>query len=116
MELREECSGLFDRLALENLGHQRGRSGRDRTAATLERNIDDAVAVEREVDRHPVAAQRVVAVREMSRVLDRPEIARMAPVIEDDVLVKLAQIHHRANISRAASIAVANRSMSRSSL
>src|SRR5271167_1564954 len=116
MELAEERPGFDDRLALEHLGHQRGRRSRNRAAATLEADIDDAVAVERQIDRHPVAAQRVVALREMRRLLDRAKVARVAPVIEDDVLVELAQIHHRANISRPASSAAANASMSGSSL
>ena len=116
MELREEGARLVERLALQHLGHQRGRRGRDRAAAPLEADIGDAVAVEREIDRDPVAAQRVVAARQMRRMFERAEIARVAAVIEDDVLVKLAQIHHRRNISRQASIAAARRSMSRSSL
>ena len=69
------------------------------------RDIGDPVAVEAEIDRDPVAAERVVALRGMGRVLERAEIARVAAVIEDDVLIKLAQIHHHRNISRAASIA-----------
>ena len=116
MELREERPRLGYGLALEHFGHQRGRRGRNRAAPALEADIGDPVAVERQVDRHPVAAQRVIALREMRRMLDRPEIPRVPAVIEDDVLIKLAQIHHRKNISRAASSASASRSISLSSL
>src|SRR5208283_4045672 len=61
MKLRKEGPCLLDRLALEHLGHKRGCRGRDRAAAALKADIGDAVAVERQKDRHPVAAQRVVA-------------------------------------------------------
>ena len=108
MELGKNRSSFFDRLAFEHLGHQRGRRGRYRAAATLERDIGDLVAVERQVDRHPVAAQGVVALGKMRRMLDRAKVARMAPMIEDDILIEFAKVHHRANISRVASIAAAN--------
>src|ERR1700740_535929 len=116
MELRKEGTGLFNRLAFQHLGHQRSRRGRNRAAAALERDVGDMVAIERQIDRYPVAAQRVVAMSKMRRLLDLAKVARVAPVIEDDVLIEFAQIDHRRNTSRAASIASANRSMSRSSL
>ena len=92
VKLREQSARLVERLALQHLGHQRRRGGRDRAAAPLEADIVDPVAVDREIDRDPVAAQRVVAARQMRRMIERVEIARMAAVIEDDVLVKFAQI------------------------
>ena len=92
MELGEEAVRLVDRLAFQHLGHQRGGGGRDRAAAALEADIGDLVAVDREIDRDPVAAQRVVAARQMRRVFERVEIARVPAVVEDDVLVQLAQI------------------------
>jgi hypothetical protein len=36
---------------------------------------------------------------EMTRLFDRPLVARVMAVIEDDVLIELAQIHHRPNNS-----------------
>src|SRR6202035_582755 len=116
VELRDQGTVLGDGLAFQHLRHQRRRRGRDRAAAPLKADIGDAVAIQRQVDRHPVAAQRVMALREMRRMLDRTEIPWVAAVVEDDVLIELAQIHHRANISRAASSASANLSMSLSSL
>jgi len=116
VELREEGTGLVDRLAFEHLGHQRGRRRRDRTAAALERDVGNPVSAERQIDGYPIATQRVVPMSKMGGLLDLAKVARVAPVIENDVLVELAQIHHRRNISRAVSIASANRSMSRSSL
>ena len=69
------------------------------------------------VDAHRITKAEYDEAPELTReMLDRAEIARMASMIEDDVLVEFAQIHHRPNISRAASIASANLSMSRSSL
>jgi hypothetical protein len=35
----------------------------------------------------------------MGRMLDLAEVPRVAAVIEDDVLIELAKIHHRWNIS-----------------
>src|SRR6266851_4435514 len=116
MELREQLACLVEGLAFQHLGHQRGRRGRDRAAAPLEADIGDALALDREIDRHPVAAERVVPARQMRRVRQGAQIARVAAVIEDDVLIKLPQIHHRWNISRQASNASARRSMSASSL
>src|SRR5215813_7076273 len=116
MELRKEGAGVGDSLTLQHLRHQRRRRGRDGAAAPLKADIGDAVAIEGQVHRHPVTAERVVALREMRRMIDLSKIPRMASVIENDVLIKLAQIDHRTNISRAASIAVTNRSMSLSSL
>src|SRR5205085_7397560 len=120
MELRKQRARLRDGLALQDLGHQGGRGGRNRAAAPLEADIGDAVALDREINRDPVAAQRVVAARQMRWMFESAEIARVAPVIEDDVLVELAQIRsgiaHRTNISRQASTAFARRSISASSL
>jgi len=49
-------------------------------------------------------------------LLRKVKVPRVPAVIEDDVLIKLTQIHHRKNISRAASSASASRSISLSSL
>src|SRR6185437_10760273 len=115
----EERRGLGQRLALEDLGHERGGGLRDSAAAALEAHILDALAIHGDVDRHLIAAERVVAVREMARLLLRAEIARALAVIEDDVLVEVAQIHGHftaLNIVCAVLIASASASMSLSSL
>src|SRR5262249_33793528 len=114
VERGEERLRLIERLPLQHLGHERGRGGRDGAAAPLERDVGDAVAVEPQINRDAVAAERVVAVREMARMLERAEIPRMPAVIQDDVLVKLAEVHYRANIFCAATIASASASTSRS--
>src|SRR5208282_2238618 len=104
--------------ALQHLGHQRGRGGGDGAAAPLEAHILDHIAVQLEIDGNAVAAKRVMALGRMGRMGKRMEIARMAPVIEDDILVKLARIHRRPhpNIFCAAISADASASMSLSSL
>ena len=48
-------------LPFTRVGHQRRRRLRDRAARALEADVRDDVAVERQVQRQPVAAQRVVA-------------------------------------------------------
>src|SRR5437763_36650 len=100
MELRTQRARLRDGLALQDLGHQGGRGGRNRAAAPLEADIGDAVALDREINRDPVAAQRVVAARQMRWMFESAEIARVAPVIEDDVLVELAPIHSMKSSAR----------------
>src|SRR3954452_21723405 len=116
MVLREQLLRVLDALALQHLGHQRRGRGRDRAAAPLKADIGDPVALDREIDRHPVAAERVVAARQMRRMLQWVEIARMPAVIEDDVLIQLAQFVAHRNISRQASTASASWSISLSSL
>src|SRR5206468_5528466 len=116
MVLREQLLRVLDALALQHLGHQRGSRGRDRAAAPLKADIGDPVALDSEVHGDPVAAERVVAARQMRRMLQGMEIARMPAVIEDDVLIQLAKLVAHRNISRQASTASASRSISLSSL
>jgi len=69
VEALDERLGLRDRLPLEDLRHQRGRGGGDRAAPALEAHVDDAIALDLEVDRDLVAAEGIVPVREMARLL-----------------------------------------------
>ena len=98
---------------LQELGHHRGGRGRDGAAAALEGHvIETARPVQLDEDMHPVAAERVVALRLAVGVLDAAEIARTAAVVEDHLLVKLAQLVHRPKISATSSSASTSRSTS----
>src|SRR5262245_8491679 len=100
MERAEQRIRLGLGLALQELGHQRGRRGRNRAAAALERDVvDDALVRELEVDRDLVAAQRVVALGRAVGVGRMAEIARPLAVVEDDFLIEVAEVRHQANSS-----------------
>jgi hypothetical protein len=55
VELRKKGASLGDGLALQHLGHQRCRRGRDRAAAPLKADIGNPVAIKRQIDRHAIA-------------------------------------------------------------
>ena len=97
--------------ALHALGEQRGRGDRDRAAAALERHVADPVAVELHEQRQAVAAQRVEALGMAVGSGHRPEIARIAVVVDDHVAVELAQVH-QPSTSRARASAATRRSIS----
>ena len=78
--------------ARQHFGHQRGRSLADGAALACELDVGDAaVLVQHQHDLHAVAAQRIVALGLVGGILQHPEMARMARMIEDHFLVKLAQ-------------------------
>src|SRR5579883_153394 len=93
MKALEERIGLGERLAAKDLGHQRSRRRRDGATATLEAHILDPIAIERDIDGHAIAAQRIMPVGEAIGVLRHPEIPGVLTVIENDVLIEIAQIH-----------------------
>jgi hypothetical protein len=99
VEALEERLGLGLGLALDHLGHQRGRGHRDGAAAALEGGVLDDAVLQREVDGDLVAAERVVAARLAVRVLGRAEVPRLAVMVEDDLLVEVAQLGHQPKIS-----------------
>ena len=95
MHLREQRLRLLRRLALQRLGHQRGRRGGDGAAAALEaRRLDHAVG-DVQMQRQAVAAQRVEALGMVRGLGQRAEVVRAPAVVDDDFLVKVTQIRHR---------------------
>src|SRR5215472_13127703 len=118
VEALEEGRRLFRRLALQNLRHERGRGLRDGAAASLEAHIVDAAILQRHEHGDAVAAERIVAMRQMAGMLLLAKIPRVLPVVEDDVLIKVAQIHgyfFTLNMVCAARMPVTSASMSLSS-
>ena len=71
----------------------------------------DRVALEPDVQRQPVAAQRVETLRVPVRVRHRAEVPRVAVVVDDHVAVEVLEVH-QANIPRASCTAAASRSTS----
>ena len=87
-------------------------------AQPLPSNLMSAMRLVRsdhQIDLHPVAAERIVALAHMGCAFQRPEMARMPRMVEDHFLIKFAQtvIHARQpNMSRALASAATSASTS----
>src|ERR1700687_5874064 len=92
-----------DTASLQHLRHQRCRSDRNGAALAFETDIGDSPArVHHKVDFYLVAAERIMPLGNMICVGQRPEMARMPGMIQDDVLIQLAQmLVHQPNTLRA---------------
>src|SRR5882724_6532903 len=86
---------LRHRLVLQELRHHRGRGLADRAAPADEARILDDVAVHTQLQVDLVAAQRVVERYRVGRVLQRPLVAGPPVVIENQLLVKGAELRIR---------------------
>src|SRR5262249_16815086 len=111
-EALENRLDLLDRFALEALGHDGRRGLRDRAARALEAQILHAPVLDPEVNLHFVAAERVVAVRAAVRVFELLEVTRPLVVVQDRLLVTIAQIGYQPNTSRTLTIGAASVSIS----
>ena len=73
---------------------------REKYSLADERDVfDQTVTAEFDVDRQLVAAQGIVAVRLGGRIVGRAKISRTFAMVEDDLLIELAQIVHQPKIS-----------------
>src|SRR5260370_14909952 len=81
---------------LHHLREHRGRRLRDRAAAARELHLVDRLAVlgERDVDRHLVAAERILPLGYRVRILQLAVTARVLVVIEDYLSVHLVELIH----------------------
>src|SRR5260221_156457 len=86
-------------LALDRLGHQRGRGDRNGTTSALKSRIHDLIIGDREEDCHNVAAKRIVTHRLMTGCEDRAEIPRSFDMIQDHFLIEIAEFAHSRNTS-----------------
>src|SRR5216684_1304626 len=100
VEPAEELVCLADGLAFEARGHHRGGRLGDGAARALEADIADHARLDVEVDPDLVPAEGVVALRGPVGPVEPPEVARLPVVVEDDLLVQLAQFGHHPKISR----------------
>src|SRR5262249_43263138 len=90
-QLGVDAARLVDRAGRDHRGQQRCRRDRDRAAVALEACLGDAVALDAQLQRDAVAAQRVVGTRLMCRRRERAGVSRVRVMLEDDVLVELLQ-------------------------
>src|ERR1700759_3046958 len=100
METVEGVAGALDGEPLERLGHQRGGRRRDGAPRPLEGDALEAPGLDVQIDGHPVAAEGIVPFRAAVRGGQRTEVAGVPVVVEDDLLIELAQVAHP-NSSRA---------------
>src|SRR5689334_18644068 len=81
------------------LRHHRGRCLRDRTSCSLEGHVLDRVAFEVEINGEMVAAERIVSLGFVIGGRQLAIISRRLAVLQDHILIELAQIGHQANTS-----------------
>ena len=87
--------------------------GVELTRTVIEADADDVVRIRLEVEDQGIPAHRIVAVRGVVIVLDRPVVPRVLAVIENDLLIQLPQVvHHQPKISFTKSRASASWSTS----
>ena len=60
---------------------------------------DHTLVVHAHVELELIPAQRVVAVSTAIGIRQRPEVPRVAVVVEDDLLVEISEIRHEPNMS-----------------
>jgi hypothetical protein len=80
-QLGIDAARLVDRAGRDHRGQQRCRGDRD----------GDAAALDAQLQRDAVAAQRVVDTRLVCRRRERAGVSRVRVVLEDDVLVELLE-------------------------
>ncbi len=101
LEQRFRCG---DRLPFHRRRHQRRRRLGDRAPRAvrhLKADVVDRVAIDLDVHLDPVAAQRVVAFGGAIRLLEPPEVTRVPVVVEDGLLIQIAEVaHHSARRAR----------------
>ena len=91
-ERLDEPAGLFHRLALQLLG-QHGRGGlADGAALAFKPRLADAPAVQLEMERHLIAAQRIIALRVHLGTGQRAAVARALEVIQDHFSIQLVKL------------------------
>jgi hypothetical protein len=115
VEALEKGFNLLNRPALDRLGHHRGGGNRDRAALAQELGVLHPAVLNLEVDVHLVAAERVVSVGFGIALLGHSEVARLAVMVQDQLLVQFAQLAHP-KISFTLAIAAAKASTSLSVL
>ena len=94
MELSEKRLGFRPRLALDALSHERCRGGGDGTALTLEADVLDHIALEIDMKREAVAAERVIAFGFPMRAFDLAVVPWLFAVVPDQLLIEFLEIGH----------------------
>jgi hypothetical protein len=91
--VKERFRFLFA-LALDALRHHAGGGLRDGATGALEADIFDNFVFQLQIDRQLVAAERVIALGGAVGRFKPPKVTRLLVMIQNDLLVKLAQFRH----------------------
>ena len=98
MDLLEHLLDLGSGLALDGLGHHRGRGLGDGAALALEADVANHAVGDIEVNGHVIATQGIGALGAPVGGGHGREVARVALVVEDDFLIKVVERVHGRNI------------------
>ena len=91
MKLIEERLGVLLGLAFDALRHHTRRRFRDRASLSFKADVFDDLVFEQHIDAQLIAAQRVIAFGCTVSTIELMKISRLLVVVEDDLLVQLAQ-------------------------
>src|SRR5450830_1826915 len=108
----EEPLRFRERLADDRAGHERCRCRRDRAAGAFEADVADDPVLDLHVDRDPVAAEWVVSLGMVIVPRRLAVMPRVLVVVEDDLLVQIAEFGHQPSTSRTRATAAARASTS----
>src|SRR5438552_17322759 len=100
MKLFKDLLRLCPALALDALRHHRRRCLRNSAPRALKRHIADGVAVDLQIDREMISAQRVIPLGLLVGIGQLAVISRLLAVLQDDLLVEVAQVRHQPKTSR----------------
>src|SRR6202012_2423769 len=93
--------GIFPGAALEHVGHHRGRRLADGAALALDFDVGDtAILAQLQINGDAVAGERVVAFRLVAGVSHGAVMARMARMVENDLLIQFPERVIHGRISR----------------
>ena len=104
--------GLVQRFADHAGRHHRGRGFGDGAALALECGVLDHAILHAQIEPDLVPTERVVALGGPVGALQHAEVPRLPVVVENHLLVEVAEIGHQPKISRARSIAATSVSSS----
>src|SRR5690349_8387647 len=94
MEILEGFLRFLRCFTFYDVGHKRRRGSRYGAADALKGYCGDAPIFHLELQREPVATKRVEAFRAVRRLLERALVSRPLAVIDDRLLIKIAEIRH----------------------
>ena len=90
VKLIEEHFHFLFGLAFDRCCHHRSRRLRDRAAGALKADVFDDIAIQLQIDRQLIAAERIVALLLSIRLLQHSEVPRLFVVVENDLLIEFA--------------------------
>src|SRR6266481_5541004 len=99
LKFLENRRGFCRGLAFDAFSHHRCGGGGNRATGPLKADVLNHAVFHLEKELHLVAAQRVEALGMSVGDRERAEIPRLLLVIQDDLLVQIAQIRHQPNTS-----------------